>query len=189
MRKLFVCSSLSCALLACGSNAPRPAEPVETVEVAPRPSEPVSARGDEEAHATVGEAGGTLALANGARLEIPARALSGDTEVRFQVGASGRAFGDAERQRPLGPMLAIEPSIMSAGEAFELSIPQQPLPGGYSEDDLAFAVEEVHENARAIDTLGTETRWHFLPVEVRNGRFVARTDGLPGHRVQFGVAR
>src|SRR5690606_23923205 len=113
-----------------------------------------------------------------------------DVEIALHVGADGHAFGDAERQRPLGPMLAVEPAIVSEGGApFELSIPAQPIPTGFEPADLAFAIEDVHEGARAIDTLATQTRWQFYPVAVENGRFVVRASGFAGHRVQFGVAR
>lgn len=154
------------------------------------PAGPVSVSGATEARARVGPAGGTLSLRNGARLTIPAGAIDEEIEIAFHVGADGHAFGDRERQRPLGPMLAVEPGIVSAGGApFELSIPEQPIPTGFETADLAFAIEEVDEGARAIDTLATQTRWQFYPVAVENGRFIVRTSGFGGQRVQFGVAR
>lgn len=163
---------------------------LEATEEAPAPSGPVSASGATEAHARVGPAGGTLSLRNGARLTIPAGALAEATEVSLHIGADGQAFGDRERQRPLGPMLAVEPAIASEGGApFELSVPEQPIPSGFEASDLAFAIESVDEGARAIDTLATQTRWQFYPVAVEGGRFVVRISGLAGHRVQFGIAR
>ncbi|MBX3272565.1 MAG: hypothetical protein KF729_20060 [Sandaracinaceae bacterium] len=155
----------------------------------PRAAGPANARGDTEARATVGRAGGTFSLANGARLEIPSGALARDLEVSFGVGADGQAFGDREHQRAVGPMLNVEPALDSEGPPFVLSIPQLPIPNGWSDSDLAFAMEEVHDEQRAIDTLGTVTRWQFYSASVEGGRIVARTTGLMGHRVQFGVAR
>src|SRR5690606_16566372 len=103
---------------------------------------------------------------------------------------NGHAFGDGERQRPLGPMLAVTPALAAEnGARFVLSIPEQPVPTGFASEDLAFAMEETDENARAIETIATQTRWQFYPVEVQGGRFVARTPVLHGHRVRFGVAR
>src|SRR5690606_19368840 len=67
-------------------------------------------------------------------------------------------------------------------------IPEQPIPTGFASEDLAFAVEEEDESARAIETIATHTRWQVYPVEVQGGRFVARTEGLPGHRVRLRVA-
>jgi len=137
----------------------------------------------------VGRAGGTLSLTNGARLEIPAGALDELTEVTLSHGAEGQAFGDREAQRALGPMLNIEPPLYSDGVAFVVSIPEQPIPNGWSTEDLAFAMEEVSDEQRAIDVLGTVTRWQFYNTNVEGGRIRASTTGLHGHRVQFGVAR
>lgn len=155
----------------------------------PRPSGPASASGDSEAVAMVGSEGGTLSLSNGARLEIPAGALSESVEVTLSHGADGQAFGDRENQRALGPMLNIEPNLRSEGGHFVVSIPEQPVPNGWSTDDLAFAMEEVSDEQRAMDVLGTVTRWQFYHARVQGGRLVADTAGLHGHRVQFGVAR
>lgn len=159
------------------------------IEEEQRPTGPVSATGSGEARAIVGQAGGTLTLSNGARLEIPPGALAREVEVTLHVGAEGQAFGDGERQRPLGPMLGVTPAIVAEEGSFVLSIPEQPVPTGFASDDLAFAMEEADADARAIDTIATQTRWQFYPVQVEGGRFVARTEGFHGHRVRFGVAR
>jgi len=155
----------------------------------PQPVGPVSASGSSEATAVVGAAGGTFSLSNGGRLEIPRGAFGEEIEVTFSIGADGQAFGDRENQRPLGPMLNVRPPIASNGEPIVVSIPEQPIPNGWSSEDLAFAIEEVAEEQRAIDTLGTVTRWNFYHATVEGGRLTARAAGLPGHRVQFGVAR
>lgn len=188
-------SGLTCSIVlvasACGGPQARSTAVEDDLapEAPPAPSD-VAVHGTSEARARIGRAGGTLSLANGARLVIPPGALSEETEVALLVGAEGHAFGDAERQRALGPMLAVEPAIVSAGGVpFELSIPEQPIPTGFERSDLAFAIEETHEGARAIETLATRTRWQFYPVVVEGGRFVVRTSGFGGHRVQFGVAR
>jgi len=186
-----VVGALVFALGACGgSQAAEPASAGPLEEEPVEPAGPVSASGSDEARVEVAEAGGTLSLTNGTRLEIPRGALSEPVEVVLRHGASGHAFGDAETQRPLGPMVNIAPMIVAAeGTGFTVSIPAQPIPAGFEEADLAFAMEEVDDQQRAIDTLGTQTRWQFYPVRVENGRFVAVVGGLPGHRVQFGVAR
>jgi hypothetical protein len=116
--------------------------------------------------------------------------LNQNVQIDFHVGAAGRAFGDAERQRPLGPTLAIEPAVHADGGNFEISIPEQRIPSGFSRDDLAFAMEEVAGGAAHIgEQITTQTHWQFYRVSIEDGRFVARVDGLPGNRVQFGVAR
>ena len=181
----------SLALAACGG-----AQDTESsrggplVEQPPPPPQPVHPSGSQEARATVTRAGGTFSLTSGARLEIPEGAIAEPVEVSFHVGAEGHAFGDRERQRPLGPLVAVEPSLIAAeGSSFTVSVPAQPLPDGWSPSDLAFAMEEVDTDPRAMDSLGTQTRWQFYPVTVENNRFVARVTGLPGNRLQFGVAR
>lgn len=184
-------TALALAGAACGGSQraePTIFEPLEQ-EPAP-PAGPVSASGAEEARVEVSTAGGVLTLANGARLEIPRGALNEPIEVVIRPDAQGHAFGDSESQRPLGPMVSIQPALTAgAGESFTISVPAQPIPAGFEEADLAFAMEEVHDQQRAIDTLGTRTFWQFYPVRVENGRFVARVNGVPGHRVQFGVSR
>ncbi|MCC6875374.1 MAG: hypothetical protein IT378_13795 [Sandaracinaceae bacterium] len=168
-------------VVGCGAPAPPPVEVAADPE--PAPAGPVTASGGTEVRAHVAQAGGTLSLANGARIAIAA--IDSPAEVVLRVGADARAFSNPETQRPLGPVLTIEPAIV--GE-ITISIPQVPMPSGFSSSDLAFAIEEVAQG-RAIDTIGTQTRWQFHPVQIEDGRFVARVGGLAGHRVQFGVAR
>ena len=86
-------------------------------------------------------------------------------------------------------MINVTPPIHSQGEPFVVSAPEQPIPAGWTPTDLAFAMEEVDDEQRAIDTVGTQTRWQFYPVQVENRRFSVRTEALMGHRLQFGVAR
>lgn len=189
-RRMVVALACVGALIGCGGSEGVGVTTGGPLIEEPPPLGPVNVRGSTEVRGTIGDAGGTLALANGARLTIPPNALAEPTEVVFRVGAAGRAFGDRERQRELGPMLVVEPAIVSTGgPPFELSIPAQPLPPEFESSDLAFAVEEIDEGARAIDTLATQTRWQFYPVAVENDRFVVRTSGFAGQRVQFGVAR
>lgn len=182
---------LSLGIAGCGGSqtGETSAGPLVEDEEPVRPAGPINASGDTEARATVAAQGGTLSLRNGARLEIPTGALSEPIEVILRRGAEGHAFGDAERQRPLGPMLNIEPGLVASDGTFTISVPSQTIPSGFEEADLAFAMEEVDDQQRAIDTLGTQTRWQFYPVRVENGRWVAQVRGLAGHRVQFGVAR
>ena len=194
MRVWIVCAGLVIGLssLGCGSDQAQSTTGgglQEAERPPPRPAGPVSASGSAEARATVGPAGGTLSLSNGARLEIPAGALSAPTEVVLSHGVEGQAFRDRETQRALGPMLNIEPVLRSGGAEFVVSIPQQPVPNGWSQEDLAFAMEEVSDEQRAIDVLGTVTRWQYYPVRMTGGRLAAHTMGLQGARVQFGVSR
>lgn len=187
MKDVFA-SLVCCALVGCGGSGTAETTVARPV-VEATPAGPVAASGAEEASASVGEAGGTLSLTNGARLTIPRGAVPASTEVTFGRGVDGQAFSNAESQRPLGPMLNVTPALRAATGHFEVSIPRQSIPSGFEEADLAFAMEEVDDQQRAIDVLGTQTRWQFYPVEVEGDRFVARIDGLPGHRLHFGVSR
>ena len=186
--KRVIASLVCCTALGCGG--PRTTETtVARPVVEAAPAGPVAASGAEQASASVGEAGGTLSLTNGARLTIPRGALPTTTDVTFGRGVDGQAFSNAESQRPLGPMLNVTPALRAASGHFEVSIPRQSIPSGFEEADLAFGMEEVDDQQRAIDVLGTQTRWQFYPVQIEGDRFVARVDGLPGHRLHFGVSR
>ena len=187
MRLEYATSVAALLLMACGA----PQEQTRATEPppAPAPVGPANASGAESATARVGRVGGTFTLGSGARLEIPSGAITEEVEVTMSVGAEGQAFGDAERQRPLGPMFAVTPRLVAEQGALRVSVPRQTIPSGFSEDDLAFAMEEVDDEQRAIDVLGTQTRWQFYRVTVEGQRFVAEVGGLPGHRLRFGVAR
>ncbi len=191
-RRLMCAAAVATILVACGGSQAESTTGgglAEAQAPPPRPAGPVTASGDSEATAMVGRAGGTLSLTNGARLQIPAGALSEPTQVTLSHGAEGQAFGDREAQRALGPMLNIEPPLYSDGPPFIVSIPEQPIPNGWSTEDLAFAMEEISNEQRAIDVLGTVTRWQFYSTTVESGRIQVRTTGLQGNRMQFGVAR
>lgn len=189
--EILACAACAClTFAACGGSQTEPTTGGGLTEGTPppRPSGPVSATGSSEARAIVGSAGGTLSLENGARVMIPAGALSEPVEVTLSHGAEGQAFGDRESMRALGPMFEIAPALRSEGPSFVVSIPEQPIPAGWAPDDLALAMEEIGPQ-RPNDTLSTNTRWVMYPIRVTNGRLECHTDGLQGHRVQFGVSR
>jgi hypothetical protein len=153
---------------------------------APPPPTPVHARGDREVRVRVGRAGGTLELANGARLEIPEEAIASEVEISFRVAPPAREAWDDETKRALGPSLEIEPAIRAQSGQFRISCPASPIPPGFDREDLALGTEE-----EAGATLGgaTMTRWQMWPARVEGNRFVADMPAFPGQRVQFGVSR
>ena len=159
--------------------------PVE--EATPVRRGPVSARGDEAVRATMGSEGGTLELANGARLEIPPGALSSDVEIEFRVAPAAREAWDVETKRALGVVVEVSPGLRAASGQFRVSAPGAALPEGFDEDDLALG----HEEEVGDTHLGgaTRTRWQMWPARIEGGRFVAELPALSGHRMQFGVSR
>lgn len=180
--------ALACAS-GCGGARPEPVvastAPVE--EATPARRGPVSARGENDVRATVGADGGTLELANGARLEIPAGALDSDVEIRLHVGAEAREAWDDETKRPLGPVVDVEPAITASSGQFRVSAPAMPLPDGFDLSDLALGAEEEVGDTHLGGA--TRTRWQMWPARVDGNRFVAELPALGGHRLQFGVSR
>jgi hypothetical protein len=173
----------------CGGGASgQAAETTPAEEAPPRATGPVHARGENEVRARVGSAGGTLELANGGRLEIPAGALGEEVEIVFTTGASAREAWDAETKRPLGPTLEVRPALAAGGGSrFRISAPATQLPDGFEMSDLGLGHEE-EADARHLSA-STATRWQMWPARVESGRFVADMPALAGHRVQFGVSR
>lgn len=176
--------------LACGGSEQQ-VRPDPVAAPPPRPRGPVTLSGEASVEGTVGRAGGTLTLRNGARLEIPAGALDRDYEIRMHEAEPARlAWDDPANEKELGPIFAVNPALAAGGgNVFRISVPQMALPQSYTNADLAFGVEEEASVTRALDMAGTETRWRFWPVNVENGRFVAEMQSLGGHRMQFGVSR
>lgn len=183
---------LACLSLmsACGARAPT-AKPVSR-QPAPAEAElprsfPVHQRGGQKIVAEVGEAGGTLELDNGARLDIPAGALTDDVTLTFAAGARTTAFSNREYERTLGPTLEIAPALVP-GTALSVSIPLAQLPEGFAADDVALGVE-VPADLQRLGGQGTQTRWDYMDATTDHGRAAATLSRLSGMRVQFIVSK
>lgn len=148
----------------------------------------VHKRGAEKLIVAVGAAGGTLELDNGARLVIPAGALSENVDITFAEGARTTAFSNHEYERPIGPTLEIAPE-MALGGKVQVSIPIAELPEGFDEQHLGAAVEGVAKSQRALPGQALQTRWNYGPAASEGGRAVAELEEIPGYRVQFVVSR
>jgi hypothetical protein len=148
----------------------------------------VHKRGGDKLIVEVGNAGGTLELDNGARLEIPQGALSEPVEITFGRGGHTTAFSNHEWERPLGPTLTLTPTL-ALGSPVKVSVPLSTLPEGFSESDLALGLEVMSDNQRAVQMTGTQTRWDYLPASTASGRATAQLDALPGYRLQFVVSK
>lgn len=182
--------ALPVATAACGGGTQARHEET-TAATAPPPPPPASraqARGDASASARVGRLGGTLELGNGARLEIDEGALSEEIEVTLTAGPPAHVFYITENQSPLGPLTETTAVAATRTRSIHYSIPFPRLPEGYSEADLALAIEEEGEQREHFSS-GTLTHWQMYPARHVGDRLVADLDGLQGHRLQFGVSR
>src|SRR4051794_24619344 len=123
-------------LSACGGTtaSPAPKTAPTTMAAQPERSIPVHKRGAQKLIVEVGSAGGTLELDNGARLEIPAGALSESVEITFAAGARTTAFSNKEHERPIGPTLEIAPEL-ELSSPVKVSVPALQLPEGFAEND------------------------------------------------------
>jgi len=177
---------------ACGGSAPTNTTANTTpseVETKPASVAEVHKRGNEKLVVVVGQPGGTLELDNGARLAIPAGALSEPVEVTFAVGARTTAFSNHDYERPIGPPLDVVVDGM-LGASVEVSIAIPKLPDGFTEKDVALGIEVPSSTQRAVQGQGTSTRWDYLTASASSsGRAVASLQQVPGYRVQFVVSK
>ncbi len=156
------------------------------------PTAPVRERGGDSVTARLGPPGGTLELANGARIEIPPGTVDGAVEVVLKVAPPTTAFKDedVQGQRPVGPLVLLTPELWAPeGGALVVSIPFSSFPEGYSPGDLFLATEEVGRNQRAFAEDTTVTRWEYQEASVRGDRAVAEVSALSGMRLQFVLSR
>lgn len=178
--------------LVLGSCAAIPAKapvssPAAAAQPAPERAIAVHKRGGEKLTAEIGSAGGTLELDNGARLEIPAGALSETVQITFAAGARTTAFSNKEHERPLGPTLEIAPELALSSPA-KVSVPAREIPEGFAETDFALGLEQLGSQ-RAVEMQGTQTRWDYFPAAAQAGRAVAELAQVPGFRLQFLVSK
>lgn len=193
MRNLvfLVVASLHAAGVGCGASegGVEEGEPIvdtsTTVGNEQSSTGPARARGSDEARTRVGSAGGTLELANGVRLEIPAGALTEPVEVVLRIGPQTQVVGRREGEQQLGPPILVEPAMVAApGHRIVVSMPLAHVPASYETEDLAVAIEQPDES-RALDMGGNQTRWQVGPVSHSGGRLSAEVDQLFGMRFQF----
>ncbi len=150
------------------------------------------AQGADRASARVGPAGGTLEIANGARVEIPPGAVGQPVEVTLTRAPATEAFNNREDERISGPAFIVSPRLESAnGAKFVVSVPMTSVPDGFEQTDLAVAYETVSSEQRGLsEAMGsTQTRWEHSNAAVRSGRMSAELGELPGFRVQFVYSR
>ncbi len=178
-------------LSACGGRAPAPTyytPPPTPVASGDEDPPEVHKRGAQKLIVAVGRKGGTLELDNGARLEIPAGALSEAVEVTLSEGARTTAFSNEEYERPVGPTLEIAPAF-AVQSPVRVSIPLNKIPDGFSASDVALGLEVPSSTHRGIQGQAVQTRWDYLSASAQSGRAIAELTEIPGYRVQFVVSK
>ena len=176
-------------LSGCGGSASQPPVQSANALAAPPPAPAaVRERGGRKLIAEIGPSGGTLELANGARLTIPEGALGIPREVTFAEGNHTTAFSNHEYEKTVGPILEIGPGL-ALDAPVEISVPLSQLPEGFEETDLTLGLEVEARSQRAIQMQGVQTRWDYYPAGSKNGRAVATLQAVPGMRLQFLVSR
>ena len=176
-------------LSGCGGNASQPPVQSATALTAPPPARAaVQERGGRKLIAEIGPGGGTLELANGARLTIPEGAIGVPRQVTFAEGNHTTAFSNHEYEKTVGPILEIGPGF-DLDTPLEISVPLSRLPEGFEENDLTLGLEVEARSQRAIQMQGVQTRWDYYPAGSKNGRAVATLSAVPGMRLQFLVSR
>lgn len=189
-----VTAGVSVGLVGCGgaSSAGAGTTPSEAAEASPAEGGDVTAevhrRGAEKLIVVVGPPGGTLELDNGARLVIPAGALTESVEVTFAQGSRTTAFSNHDYERAFGPTLeiALDSNLQIP---VQVSVPDTKLPDGFTEKDLAIGVEVQSSTQRAVQGQGTQTHWDYLDAKAGAGRALAELRQVPGYRVQFIVSK
>ena len=181
--------STSSGMFACGGASQKPTQTAASYSSPPaeQSAAEVHKRGSTKLIAEVGPKGGTLELANGARLTIPPGAFASNVELTFAEGSRTTAFANHEYERPIGPTLEIGPEA-SISAPLQVSVPISSLPEGFDEADLTLGMEVPREHQR-LEMQGVLTRWDYLPAQSQSGRAVAEIGSVPGFRVQFLVSK
>lgn len=181
--------SIASGLLGCGHTSQTPTQ--SAASYSPPAAEEnvgeIHKRGGSKLIAEVGPKGGTLELANGARLTIPPGAFTSPVEITFSEGARTTAFANHEYERTVGPTLEIGPEAAIAAP-LQVSVPISRLPDGFEESDLTLGMEVPRDHQR-LEMQGVQTRWDYLPAQSQSGRAVAQIGSVPGFRVQFLVSK
>ncbi len=189
--QLFVLCMCALSLVGCGGE-PEPAHAYAESEESSgdeAPSGPVRKRGGDSVEATMGPGGGTLELANGARLEIPSGCFSEATLIVMRNAPATTAFLNQEDLAAVGPLVAVSPEIYGGSGDIVFSIPLNALPEGYTDQHLQIANEQPEGDQREYAENSTTTRWHYDRAAHENGRAIARFPSLPGMRLQFVVSK
>lgn len=139
--------------------------------------------GSDSVEATFGAAGGSLTLASGPKVEIPAGSFSEPTDIVLKEAPMTTAFFNEEAEKPVGPTFVISPGIEPPeGSSVRVSIPLASYPAGWG--DIAIAYEYPVGNMVGAED-SQHTRWQYENARLSGGRAVADLPALNGYRLQF----
>ena len=175
------------ALLGCQKGPAKPAataqEPSSEGGEQAAPKAAVHKQGGKSVTATIGSGGGSLELASGAKVEIPAGAIAGSQELVLEEAQSTTAFFNDEHERPIGPTFILSPAVgVPEGETVSVSIPLAAYPAGWGDGAIGFEYP-VGNMVGGEDA--EHTRWQYADADLVNGRLIAKLPGLNGYRLQF----
>jgi len=147
------------------------------------PNAAVHKTGSGSVSALFGPPGGSLELASGAKVEIPAGAIDGAQDFVLREAQMTTAFFNEEHERPVGPTFIFSPGVNAPdGGSIRVSIPLASYPQGWG--DIALGYEyPVGEVVGAEDS--EHTRWQYEDAKLSGGRAVAELPGINGYRLQF----
>ena len=147
------------------------------------PNSVVHKRGGKSVTALIGPPGGTLELASGAKVEIPAGTIQKAEEITIADASGSTAFLNSEHERPVGPVFVVAPSMETTeGRSIRVSIPLSSYPPGWGDVQLGYEYP-MGEMVGGEDA--THTKWQTEPAKLSGGRAVAEVPALPGFRLQF----
>ena len=178
------------ALTACGGAGPDASEPGATEgdstssgDEATAPAGVVNKSGSGSVTARIGPAGGSLTLASGPKVEIPAGAIKGSEDIELSETQGTTAFLNEESERPVGPTFVIAPDIQAPeGRTIKVSIPLASYPEGYGDVAIAY---EYSMGSRVGAEDSEHTRWQYENAKLVGGRAVAELPAVNGYRLQF----
>ena len=95
------------------------------------PNSAVHKSGSGSVTATLGPPGGSLELASGPKVEIPAGAIDGSQDFVLREAPMTTAFFNEEHERPVGPTFILSPGVDAPdGGTVRVSIPLASYPQG-----------------------------------------------------------
>jgi hypothetical protein len=147
------------------------------------PTGAVHKSGGNTVSATFGPAGGTLDIASGARVDIPAGTFQEATDVVLSTTQGTTAFLNEEREKPVGPTFQVSPGFNAPdGSKIRVSIPLASYPEGWGDVSLGY---EYPEGAVVGGEDSEHTKWQYEDAKLTGGRAVAELDAVAGYRFQF----